>query len=277
MQTITINRIYFACLALSSLFCGSLSSQIGVNTATPNGILEVNTAIQGVVLPRIALNNTTDITNVINPHPTETDLLNGTVIYNTATQNDVTPGMYVWIVDKWVPQFDKKKQSELFQQTTMNIRTQSDGSYESIALTNSSFTAAYSGLYKIEVNVNFGGGDAKVPDGSSEGDLNIARMSGNFRLIFGGDTYIIPVHSYSTAYNGGTNYFGIWKQFNLVTKIDLTQGESRSVNLSFFQDPAPEFEGNGNNNNSDGQFSGGDGHVGFDIPCVVEITYLGES
>jgi hypothetical protein len=252
-------------------------AQVGINTTSPQGILDINSSSQGVILPKVALESTTDITTVINPHPTNTDILNGTVIYNTTTQNNVSPGMYVWISDKWVPQFDHKKQAVLCEQTLLNVRTQSDGMYETIALTNSNFTANYTGLYKIEVNVNFGGGDAKVPNGSSEGDLNIARMSGNFRLTFGGNTYDIPAHSYSTAYNGGTNYFGIWKQFTLVTTISLTQGENRNVTLAFSQDPAPEFVGAGNNGNNDGAFSGGDGHVGFDTPCTVEITYLGES
>ncbi|MAZ71863.1 MAG: hypothetical protein CMC70_01830 [Flavobacteriaceae bacterium] len=275
MQIYNQPQIYiFYCLF--SFLVGGVCAQVGINTTSPNGILEINTATQGVVLPRIGLESTTDLTSVINPHPTNTTLLNGTVIYNTNTQNDVTPGMYVWITDKWVAQFDNKKQSKLFEQTTLNIRTQSDATYKTIALSSSNFIADYSGLYRIEVNVNFGGGDAKVPNGSSEGDLNIAKMSGNFRLTFGTDIYNIPAHSYSTAYNGATNYFGIWKQFTLVTNVPLTQGENRSVNLAFLQDPAPEFVGNGNNDNPTGQFSGGDGHVGFDIPCTVEIIYIGE-
>jgi hypothetical protein len=276
MQTIITKKIFIVCFLLSIFYNGSINSQVGINTLTPNGIMEINSATQGVVLPRFALESTSDDLTVTNPHPTETNLLNGTVIYNTITQNDVSPGMYVWVTDKWIPQFDNKKQAELFEQTTMNARTQSDGAFETIALTASAFSADYTGLYKIEVNVNFGGGDAETPSGSSEGDLNIARMSGTFRLTFGTDTYLIPAHSFSTAYTSATNYFGIWKQFALITHLSLTEGENRSINLAFFQDPAPEFIGNGNNNNPDGQFSGGDGHVGFDIPCTVEITYIGE-
>lgn len=52
----------------------------------------------------------------------------------------------------------------------------------------------------------------------------------------------------------------------------LRAGQSYNFSLEFNQDPSPEFEDNGNSGSG---FNGGAGFVGFDIPCSVEFTYLG--
>ncbi|GHC56696.1 hypothetical protein [Ulvibacter litoralis] len=278
----TYVKYFLICTILA--YCTPANAQIGINTTTPNGILDITSTTQGVVLPRIPLTASNTMAPVANPQggtiPT------GTVIYNTNTTstgtNDVSEGIYVWDGTKWTPQF-VKKQSSHFEQTIMNMRMESNEGYRNIPLTSSTFNAKYSGYYKIETLVNYGGGDAKNPKTSggssgsrSNGELNIALQTGTFRLTFNGTNYYIPANSYSTAYKDATNYFGIWKQFKLVTYVYLRAGSSPNLSLAFDQDDAPEFINEGNDNNYDGQFDGGDGHVGFDIPCSIEITYLNE-
>ena len=75
-------------------------SQVGVGTTTPRGALEVNSATTGFVAPQIALSNTAVSAPVVNPAGGA--LLAGTIVYNTATVNDVTPGYYYWNGTIWV-------------------------------------------------------------------------------------------------------------------------------------------------------------------------------
>jgi hypothetical protein len=262
--------------------------QVGINTTTPNGILDVNSTTYGVVLPRLALT----ATNVMAPatNPQGGNIPNGTVIYNTNTANvisgginySVSPGIYVWITNKWVPQFERKH-SQLFE-SDLNFRPRSDAGFQTIpGLNNRSFTPKYTGTYRLNISVNYGGGNAKPPDkgtenGRSDGKLNIAKASGLFRLNFGGTNYDIPAHAYSTAYDSDmnkTNYFAIWQEFYATNYITLTANTPVNFTLSFDQDDLPEFYDNGNTTNTNDS-TDGKGRIAYDLPCTVELTYVGD-
>lgn len=78
-------------LLLSAFFIGtSLAgySQVGVGTTTPQGSFEVVSSTDGMLIPRVALTNTSTATILT---PTKSEL-----VYNTATTGDVTPGYYYW-------------------------------------------------------------------------------------------------------------------------------------------------------------------------------------
>ncbi|MRT16390.1 hypothetical protein F3C99_05405 [Vitellibacter sp. q18] len=275
---------------LAALFLATNVSygQVGINTTTPNGILDVNSATYGVVLPRLALT----ATNVMAPatNPQGGNIPNGTVIYNTNTANvisgginySVSPGIYVWITNKWVPQFERKH-SQLFE-SDLNFRPRSDAGFQTIpGLNNRSFTPKYTGTYRLNISVNYGGGNAKSPDkgtgnGRSDGKLNIAKASGLFRLNFGGTNYDIPAHAYSTAYDSDmslTNYFAIWQEFYATNYITLTANTPVNFTLSFDQDDLPEFYDNGNTTNTNDS-TDGKGRIAYDLPCTVELTYVGD-
>ena len=80
------------------LFLGLLASptfaQVGIGTTIPNGALDVTATTDGLLMPRVALVNTTTATVVT---PTISEL-----VYNTATAGDVTPGFYYWDGGKWI-------------------------------------------------------------------------------------------------------------------------------------------------------------------------------
>lgn len=83
-------------------------SQIGINTTNPSALLDINSETQGVLMPRVELVETMQALPVVNP--TGDPLENGTLVYNTETINDVRPGFYYWLIDRWVrlssePQF----------------------------------------------------------------------------------------------------------------------------------------------------------------------------
>ncbi|MDX1463683.1 MAG: hypothetical protein R3359_11550 [Marinirhabdus sp.] len=257
-----------------------VQSQVGINTTEPNGILDVNSTTHGVVLPRLALTATNVMAPAVNPKSGVTNIPVGTTVFNTNVSatgtNDVTVGIYSWDGSQWVPQFDRK-QSELFESATFSLRSRSDQILTVSGINGSSFTADYTGTYRIRVSVNYGGGGATVPnDGNggsrSDGFLNIARQSGTFNLQIGSDSYALPVHSYSTSYDpsvGATNYFAIWQEFNTTFYKTYTENQVLNISMTFTQDPAPEFVSSGNSGS-------GRGYVAYDLPCTIEFTYVGD-
>ncbi|AEH02313.1 tail fiber domain-containing protein [Lacinutrix sp. 5H-3-7-4] len=66
-------------------------AQVGINTTAPDesSILDVTSSNKGILIPRISLTSTTDVTTIETP---TVSLL----IYNTASIDDVTPGYYFW-------------------------------------------------------------------------------------------------------------------------------------------------------------------------------------
>lgn len=78
-------RILFATFFIISSL-NSVQAQVGIGTTAPNGALDITSTNEGLLIPRVALVNTTTVT-----------VLTGTaseLVYNTATSGDVTPGFY---------------------------------------------------------------------------------------------------------------------------------------------------------------------------------------
>lgn len=68
----------------------SINAQVGIGTTTPNGALDINSSNNGLLIPRVALLSTTDLTTVVSG--TESEL-----VYNTTPASgmtDVRPGFY---------------------------------------------------------------------------------------------------------------------------------------------------------------------------------------
>src|SRR5690606_17065636 len=77
-------------------------SQVGIGTLTPNNAsqLDVVAKDKGILIPRVALKSITDVTTVANANNSSYE--NSLLVFNTNTQNDITPGYYYWYVDKWM-------------------------------------------------------------------------------------------------------------------------------------------------------------------------------
>ncbi|MDC8003274.1 hypothetical protein POV27_04385 [Aureisphaera galaxeae] len=271
-----MKKNYFFSTMLLGLFLVALTStsfaQVGINTDMPQGSLDINSSNMGVVLPTVALTSSVVQAPVTNPQTGSIPV--GTTVYNTATTmtgtNDVVPGIYSWDGSKWIPQFPKK-QYQIFKSST-GFRP-ADGTSMTIIGT-TAFTADFTGKYRINLRVDFGAGGAKVPNQgvTSQGNLNIARVEGDFTFTFDGTAYTIPVGAYSTAYDssvGATNYFAIWEETNRTFYTNMDAGDSVNFSLTF-------LHGAGYAMNNDALFGTGLGYVAYDIPCHVEITYLGE-
>ena len=89
-------------LIFSAFFAGFLSaysqSQVGIGTRTPNASsqLEIVANDKGVLFPQVSLTSTTDNITITQGN------VNSLFVYNTNTQNDITPGYYYWLNNKWL-------------------------------------------------------------------------------------------------------------------------------------------------------------------------------
>lgn len=76
----------------------------GIGTALPNSILDVNASDKGILIPRVVLSSLLLQAPITNPQGGV--LVNGTLVYNTATAgvvpNNVKPGFYYWNTNKWI-------------------------------------------------------------------------------------------------------------------------------------------------------------------------------
>lgn len=62
-------------------------AQVGIGATNPSGALDITSTDNGLLIPRVALTNTTTVLPVLTGTTSE-------LVYNTATINDVTPGFY---------------------------------------------------------------------------------------------------------------------------------------------------------------------------------------
>ncbi len=90
-------------LILGICFSTVSIAQVGVDTTTPRGALDVSSTTQGIVFPNVALVNINTQTAI---NPQGGAIPAGTVVYNTATSgaapNNVAPGLYYWNGSRWV-------------------------------------------------------------------------------------------------------------------------------------------------------------------------------
>lgn len=82
------------------LFYLSISfAQVGIETTTPNGILDVNSSTSGIVAPTVALTSLNVASPVVNPQGGA--LKNNTLVYHNGT-NGIDSGYYYWETNKWI-------------------------------------------------------------------------------------------------------------------------------------------------------------------------------
>ncbi len=97
MKNTKLFRSYLS-LALFMLQVVICTAQIGVNTTNPQGSLDITSATDGLLVPRVAL-AATNVATIVTPTESE-------IVYNTFTSapgaNQVTPGFYYWNGSLWI-------------------------------------------------------------------------------------------------------------------------------------------------------------------------------
>ncbi len=246
-------------------------AQIGVGTDNPRGILDLNSSTQGIVFPKVTLTATNVAAPVSNPNGGALEV--GTTVYNTATTAngsfDVNPGIYAWNGFLWIPQFIKEE-VVVFTQNPLDLRVEEAPSWIDVpGLGNgSTFTPKYTGTYRIKANFNFAAGKVLPPP--SPYKIRMATEEGYFRFTFNGTQHWIYTHSYSIRNEDtGQDYNQFRHDSSLVLYENLTAGVTYNFRVQIDMFVAGEFENGGD---------AGDGraHVGVDVPCTVEFTFLQE-
>jgi hypothetical protein len=73
---------------------------VGIGTSSPNALLDVYATNNGILIPRVALTGTGSYS------PLPSLPTTSTLVYNTATVSNVTPGFYYWNGSAWVQFID---------------------------------------------------------------------------------------------------------------------------------------------------------------------------
>lgn len=269
-------KIKFNCITLLLLLSLSGIAQVGINTTTPRGALDINTTTTGFVYPVVSLVNTTTET-VTNPNAA--NIIAGTTVYNNASPSghnelSVYPGIYVWDGSKWVPQFNKREIA-YFEQNA-DVRTQSTGGAVSIPFDDvtgspaSTFTPTYSGNYLVEVKIHYGAGAVDTPGTGSSG-LNFNVQEGDFVFTFNGNPKSVDIRSYSADNNYYSAYDNSASQVRFVVTENLTHGIPYPFTLTCDQEDAEGFVGNGNTGTGQGYIT-----INDNVKCTIEFTYIDE-
>ena len=84
-------------VATDNLYNSGNSLGIGTSNPSASSILDVSSTDKGLLIPRLALEQSNSASPVTNP-------ANSLLVYNTATVSDITPGYYYWDISqmKWI-------------------------------------------------------------------------------------------------------------------------------------------------------------------------------
>jgi len=96
LQKVQMKIIIRSLIVIFYFSSSNVFSQVGIGTVTPNAssILEIKSNNSGLLIPRINLTSTTDVTTIASP---AVSLL----IYNTSSSGGLTPGFYFWDGSIW--------------------------------------------------------------------------------------------------------------------------------------------------------------------------------
>lgn len=262
--------VFVSLVSLSNY--GQVSISDGTPTTTPNGLVDMQNSMAGLVYPRFALTDIYVEAPVQNPDGTGS-LVPGTVVYNTNTTSrgddtDVYPGIYAWDGTEWKTQYIKED-SYIAEQTTLEQRITFNGGYVAVngLGAGSSFTPKYTGTYRVKANFNFGAGEVNSYSGHA---ISMATQEGFFRITLGPDSYEIYTHAYSvhnSDISGGTLFEQFRHDSSLILYVDLVEGVPFSYRFEMDMFVSDNFVDNGNSGT-------GRAYVGVGLPCHIEFTYL---
>lgn len=94
-----LKHILLLVLVLACCSTAAVKAQVKVGNnprnLQPDAALEIESANKGLLLPRLALTSTTSFAPM-------SAFVQGMFVYNTASQNDITPGVYYCDGSKWI-------------------------------------------------------------------------------------------------------------------------------------------------------------------------------
>jgi len=303
MKLLNLKYILLSLVA-GVIFQSTLQAQVGVGTIEPEGILDIESSTQGIVFPRVVLTSIIVEAPVVNPNGS--NLVAGTAVYNTTPSNngtnDVYPGVYIWSGSIWSPQFNLE-QYQKFEQTGGCLRTEieeatSDPDPSNVisipmdGASSNTFTPTYTGTYRIELKANFAAGE--IDPFTSNDDISLATSEGSFFFALSGpgvDIDPVPgssqydysegwlyTHSYSShsaIESPNLNHDKIPHYATSVFYKYLSAGQAYTFTLTNNINTGDQYFVD-NGDMSGGSISVGQGHIGHNVPCTIEFTFLKE-
>lgn len=95
-----MNRKTLLTISCFLILAISTTAQVGISTTTPEAALDVTSTDSGVLIPRVALTSTGDVTTVTNPNGGGAPVVS-TLVYNDGTGGLSTAGFYFWNGTEW--------------------------------------------------------------------------------------------------------------------------------------------------------------------------------
>ncbi|QIE59646.1 hypothetical protein G5B37_08735 [Rasiella rasia] len=91
-------------LFLLMLLSFSIHAQVGIGSVNPQAALDVSSNNNGILIPRVALTSTTDVTTVVSPN--SASIVVGTLVYNTGAAGLSEAGFFHWNGARWAKLID---------------------------------------------------------------------------------------------------------------------------------------------------------------------------
>ncbi|MFT7071957.1 hypothetical protein [Patiriisocius sp. Uisw_017] len=269
-----MKKIYFL-LSMFFISCWSFA-QVGINTNTPEGILDINSNNMGIIYPVVSLTDVF-VETISNPKSGIPFLVAGTTVYNTNNSsigpNSVSSGIYIWNGTKWIPSFSKDDNILAVQNS--NFRSEADLGAENIDFNVSSFTPSYSGIYRIVITVNFGGG--RMRNITAPFYQNFGAQGGTFSFNFNSNTSMFSVNSLSGRNNdntltgiGDSVFENKFHQVTYIVEESLVKNTTYNFVLSYDMDENTDFTDNGNSSNNGRGFIRNNN----DLVSTIEFNYI---
>ena len=166
--------IFFGVFNFQNIFSQFVVGASSIDNAAQ---FEVVSSDKGVLLPRVQLTGTNDVTTISN---VSIGAKEGLLVYNTVTVNDVIPGYYYWDKNKWVPLIGTDNQNLIL--SGNNIGIEGGNTVSLSSLDTDDQTLSISGN-----NLNISEGNSVSLSGINTDDQNLS-LSGNNLSIEGGNS-----------------------------------------------------------------------------------------
>lgn len=221
-----------ACLGLFVFVLIGLNStaQVGINTENPasGALLDIYSNNGGVLIPRVELTGTDDVTT-ISPAATT-----GLMVYNTVTAGplivQVTPGFYYWNGDQWL-RFYNRGYGIKFEQDAQTTADASSSVYTQISgLDTGVMNVPYSGTYHIKVETAYSCGDLLVS--TSEG---VGQASVSLNMTTGAGPSVLVKEKYVTSTSkviDGVTMNNLPQNATIIYTVDLDVLETYRFNVT---------------------------------------------
>jgi hypothetical protein len=218
-----LNRVLtISCLALIISF--NAMAQVGVNTTTPNpsAALHIESSDKGIMLPKVALTGTDDVTT-ITPSPTT-----GLMVYNTATAGllpggvSVTPGFYYWNGSSW-RRFRNQGFTLNYEQSAAVTASTNNLTYVILpGLDTGNITVPFSGTYQIRLEAYYAAGNhlGGSNDGAAQGSISLALSTAGGAFVTLKETYLTT----SSKDVLGTKVNNLAQSATIIWNMDLAAG-----------------------------------------------------